>query len=156
VEEQDFAGHVHGIAGEELVEQSFVHAEVPRRVTSAAGMEIRCRDVRSPRSAAVIVVPGAGYGDGSGLHREVRRGVLPRALAAAPGKGLVLGAVSQGVHAGIDSAARLVAHPPGRGRARAVRREFPRAPAPPRPADEPLAHGNPCRPLADRSERDNL
>ncbi|MFF8452745.1 DJ-1/PfpI family protein [Streptomyces leeuwenhoekii] len=116
VEEQDFAGHVEvlGIAGEELVKQSFVHAEGPRGVTSAAGMEIRCRDAWSPRSADVIVVPGAGYGDGSGLQREIRRGVLPRALAAAPRKGLVLGAVCTGTMllsaAGLTAGRRCTTH----------------------------------------------
>ncbi|WP_433548656.1 DJ-1/PfpI family protein [Streptomyces sp. CA-294286] len=116
VEEQDFAGHVEvlGIAGEELVKQSFVHAEGPRRVISAAGMEIRCRDAWSPRSADVIIVPGAGYGDGSGLQREIKRGVLPRALAAAPRKGLVFGAVCTGTMllsaAGLTSGRRCTTH----------------------------------------------
>ncbi|MET9778745.1 DJ-1/PfpI family protein [Streptomyces sp. NPDC006367] len=115
-EEQDFAGHVEvlGIAGEKLVAQSFVHAEGPRRVTTAAGMEIVCRDAWSPRSADVIIVPGAGYGDGSGLRREIRRGVLPRALAAAPRKGLVLGAVCTGTMllsaAGLTAGRRCTTH----------------------------------------------
>jgi transcriptional regulator GlxA family with amidase domain len=98
VEEQDFAGHIEvfGILGEERVTQSFVCVDGPRAVTTAAGMEIVCRDPWSPRTADVIVVPGAGYGDGSGLQREVRRGVLPRALAAARRRGLTLSAVCSG------------------------------------------------------------
>ncbi|MET9800120.1 DJ-1/PfpI family protein [Streptomyces sp. NPDC006368] len=98
VEEQDFAGHVEvfGIVGEERVTQSFVCVDGARALTTAAGMEIVCRTPWSPRSADLIVVPGAGYGDGSGLQREVQRGVLPRALAAARRRGLVLGAVCSG------------------------------------------------------------
>ncbi|MDI3423835.1 DJ-1/PfpI family protein [Streptomyces luteolus] len=116
VEEQDFAGHIEvlGIAGEDLVAQSFVHVEGGRRVRTAAGMEIRCRDTWSPRSADVIIVPGAGYGDGSGLDREIRRGVLPRALASAPRKGLVLGAVCTGTMllaaAGLTDRRRCTTH----------------------------------------------
>lgn len=98
VEEQDFAGHIEvfGIAGEDRVAQSFVTVDGPGAVTTAAGMEIVCRAPWTPRSADLIVVPGAGYGEGSGLEREVRRGVLPRALAAARRRGLVLGAVCTG------------------------------------------------------------
>ncbi|MFI6106662.1 DJ-1/PfpI family protein [Streptomyces sp. NPDC051310] len=98
VEEQDFAGHIEvfGIAGKERIEQTFVSVDGPRTVTTSAGMEVVCRAAWSPRSADVILVPGAGYGDGSGLQREVRRGVLPRALAAARRRGLVLGAVCSG------------------------------------------------------------
>ncbi|MDG9704543.1 DJ-1/PfpI family protein [Streptomyces sp. DH37] len=98
VEEQDFAGHVEvfGIAGRERIAQSFVTADGARRVRTSAGMEIVCRDPWSPRSADLIIVPGAGYGDGSPLQRETQRGVLPGALAAARRDGLVLGAVCTG------------------------------------------------------------
>ncbi|MEV8554403.1 DJ-1/PfpI family protein [Streptomyces glaucescens] len=116
VEEQDFAGHVEvfGIAGEDLVAQSFVHVEGVRRVRTAAGMEVVCRDAWSPRSADVIIVPGAGYGDGSALQREIRRGTLPRALRAAPRTGLVLGAVCTGTMllsaAGLTAGRRCTTH----------------------------------------------
>ena len=116
VEEQDFAGHVEvfGIAGEELVVQSFVHVEADRRVRTAAGMEILCRDAWSPRKADVIIVPGAGYGEGSAIQREIQRGVLPRALKAAPRKGLVLGAVCTGTMllsaAGLTAGRRCTTH----------------------------------------------
>ncbi|MFC7304224.1 DJ-1/PfpI family protein [Streptomyces monticola] len=98
VEEQDFAGHIEvfGIVGEDRLAQSFVTVDGSRRVTTAAGMEIVCRDAWAPRSADVIIVPGAGYGDGSGIQREIRRGILPRALAAARRDGLVLAAVCSG------------------------------------------------------------
>ncbi|WP_093802704.1 DJ-1/PfpI family protein [Streptomyces sp. Wb2n-11] len=98
VEEQDFAGHIEvfGIAGRDRITQSFVTADGPRSVTTTAGMEIVCRTPWTPRSADLILVPGGGYGDGSGLQREIRRGVLPRALAAARRRGLILGAVCSG------------------------------------------------------------
>ncbi|MBD0420446.1 DJ-1/PfpI family protein [Streptomyces sp. TRM S81-3] len=116
IEEQDFAGHVEvfGIAGEELVVQSFVHVEAARRVKTSAGLEILCRDTWSPRSADVIIVPGAGYGEGSALQREIQRGVLPRALKATPRKGLVLGAVCTGTMllsaAGLTAGRRCTTH----------------------------------------------
>ncbi|MEV8593576.1 DJ-1/PfpI family protein [Streptomyces sp. NPDC052012] len=116
VEEQDFAGHVEalGIAGEELVVQSFVHVEADRRVRTAAGMEIVCRDAFSPRTADVIIVPGGGYGEGSAVRREIQRGVLPRALKAAPRQGLVLGAVCTGTMllsaAGLTAGRRCTTH----------------------------------------------
>ncbi|GAA2573390.1 MULTISPECIES: DJ-1/PfpI family protein [Streptomyces] len=112
VEEQDFAGHVEvfGIVGEERLAQSFVTVDGARRVRTSAGMEIVCRTPWSPRSADVIIVPGGGYGDGSGLQREVRRGVLPGALAAARRDGLVLGAVCTGTM--LLSAAGLTAGRP--------------------------------------------
>ncbi|MFE6461571.1 DJ-1/PfpI family protein [Streptomyces cinereoruber] len=116
VEEQDFAGHVEvfGIVGEEHLAQSFVTADGTRRVTTSAGMEVVCRDVWSPRSADVIVVPGGGYGEGSGLQREIRRGTLPRALAAARRDGLVMGAVCTGTMllsaAGLTAGRRCTTH----------------------------------------------
>ncbi|MCQ0002723.1 DJ-1/PfpI family protein [Streptomyces sudanensis] len=116
VEEQDFAGHVEvfGILGEERLVQSFVTADGTRRVTTSAGMEIVCRDAWSPRSADVIVVPGGGYGEGSGLQREIRRGTLPRALAAARRDGLVMGAVCTGTMllsaAGLTAGRRCTTH----------------------------------------------
>ncbi|GGU58348.1 DJ-1/PfpI family protein [Streptomyces lavendofoliae] len=116
VEEQDFAGHIEvfGIVGEEFLAQSFVTADGARRVTTSAGMEVVCRDAWAPHSADVIIVPGGGYGDGSGLQREIRRGILPRALAAARRDGLVLGAVCSGTMllsaAGLTRGRRCTTH----------------------------------------------
>ncbi|GGT93075.1 DJ-1/PfpI family protein [Streptomyces lateritius] len=115
-EEQDFAGHVEvfGIVGEERLVQSFVTVDGPRRVTTSAGMEIVCRDAWSPRSADVVIVPGGGYGDGSSIQREIRRGTLPRALAAARRDGLLLGAVCTGTMllsaAGLTAGRRCTTH----------------------------------------------
>ncbi|MFI2617274.1 DJ-1/PfpI family protein [Streptomyces sp. NPDC018584] len=116
VEEQDFAGHIEvfGIVGEKLLAQSFVTVDGAHRVTTSAGMEIVCRDPWAPRSADVIIVPGGGYGEGSGLQREIRRGRLPRALAAARRDGLVMGAVCSGTMllsaAGLTDGRRCTTH----------------------------------------------
>ncbi|QLE75441.1 DJ-1/PfpI family protein [Streptomyces rectiverticillatus] len=99
VEEQDFAGpvEVFGITGDQReIKQSFVTADGPRTVITSAGMRIDVRDRWAPRSADVIVVPGGGYGKGSGLDEEIRRGVLPKALAAAKRPGLILSGVCSG------------------------------------------------------------
>ncbi|MFJ8647678.1 DJ-1/PfpI family protein [Streptomyces sp. NPDC093546] len=99
VEEQDFAGpvEVFGIVGDRgPVEQTFVTADGPRTVVTAAGMEIVCRARWSPSSADLIVVPGGGYGPGSGLQKEIDRGRLPKALAQARRPGLLLAAVCSG------------------------------------------------------------
>ncbi|GAA1535935.1 DJ-1/PfpI family protein [Actinomadura kijaniata] len=99
VEEQDFAGPVEVlgiIADQHGVRQSFVTAEGPRTVTTFSGMEIKVRSPWSPRSADVIVVPGGGLGEGSAVERQIGRGVLPRALAAARRPGLVLAGVCSG------------------------------------------------------------
>ncbi|MEH6374620.1 DJ-1/PfpI family protein [Streptomyces sp. KLMMK] len=99
VEEQDFAGPIEvlGIlATRHGVKQSFVTADGPRTVITSAGMAIDVRDRWSPRSADVIVVPGGGYGEGSGLNKEIRRGVLPRALAAAKRADLIMAGVCSG------------------------------------------------------------
>ncbi|WP_020667617.1 DJ-1/PfpI family protein [Amycolatopsis nigrescens] len=109
VEEQDFAGpvEVFGIIG---AEQSFVTADGPRTVTTASGIELVVRTPWSPRSADIIVVPGAGYGPGSGIDEQIRRGVLPKALAAARRPGLVLSSVCTGTM--LLSAAGLTAGRP--------------------------------------------
>ncbi|MGK5631723.1 DJ-1/PfpI family protein [Streptomyces sp. URMC 123] len=99
VEEQDFAGpiEVFGIlAHQPGVEQRFVTVDGPRTVITSAGMAIDIRHRWSPRSADLIVVPGGGYGKGAGVDDEIRRGVLPRALADARRPGLILAAVCTG------------------------------------------------------------
>ncbi|MFF4381215.1 DJ-1/PfpI family protein [Kitasatospora sp. NPDC001547] len=99
VEEQDFAGPVEafGVLGHDgRIEQTFVTAEGPRTVRTAAGLEVTVRAPWSPRSADVIVVPGGGLGEDSALARQIRLGVLPRALAAARRPGLTLAGVCSG------------------------------------------------------------
>lgn len=99
VEELDFAGpvEVFGIVEyAQRIEQTFVSADGPGTVTTSSGMEILIRKPWSPRSADLIVVPGGGYGDGSGLSEQVKRGTLPKALAAARRPGLTLAGVCTG------------------------------------------------------------
>ncbi|MET9862645.1 DJ-1/PfpI family protein [Streptomyces smyrnaeus] len=102
VEEQDFAGPIEvlGIlanAGNRRIKQSFVTAEGPRTVRTSSGMHIDVRDPWAPEDADVLLVPGGGYGKGSGVDDEIKRGVLPRALARAERPGLIMGGVCTGV-----------------------------------------------------------
>lgn len=100
VEEQDFAGPVEtfGIVADNgrPVRQSFVTADGPRTITTAAGIDIAVRTPWSPRSADIIVVPGGGLGPGSAVTEEIRRGVLPRALSEAQRPGLITASVCSG------------------------------------------------------------
>ncbi|WP_431894279.1 DJ-1/PfpI family protein [Nonomuraea sp. bgisy101] len=108
VEEQDFAGPiaVFGVNADHI-EQTFVTADGPRTVTTAIGMEIVVRDSWDPRSADVLMVPGGGLGEGSATYREISRGVLPKALAAARRPGLIMASVCAGTL--LLSAARITA-----------------------------------------------
>ncbi|WP_204165964.1 DJ-1/PfpI family protein [Streptomyces sp. NEAU-S7GS2] len=98
VEEQDFAGpvEVFGIIERSRLKQTFVTAGGPGTVTTSSGMEIVIRAPWSPRSADVIIVPGGGYGEGSGVSEQIRLGTLPKALAAARRPGLTLAGVCTG------------------------------------------------------------
>lgn len=106
VEEQDFAGPVEvlGILPDQI-KQTFVTADGPRTVITNSALEIVVRAPWSPQSADVIIVPGAGLGEGSGTQKEIRRGVLPKALAGARRPGLILASVCAG--ALLLSAARI-------------------------------------------------
>ncbi|MEU7581636.1 DJ-1/PfpI family protein [Streptomyces sp. NPDC041068] len=102
VEEQDFAGPIEvlGIlanAAKCRIKQSFVTADGPRTVRTSAGMYLDVRDRWAPEEADVLLVPGGGYGRGSGVDDEIRRGVLPRALAKAERPGLIMGGICTGV-----------------------------------------------------------
>lgn len=83
VEDQDYIGPttVFGISDD--VAQTFVTVEGPGTVVTSSGVEIVVRDSWSPLSADVIVVPGGGYGEGSGVGEQIRHGVVPKALAEA-------------------------------------------------------------------------
>ncbi|MFE0765038.1 DJ-1/PfpI family protein [Streptomyces smyrnaeus] len=102
VEEQDFAGPIEvlGIladAGKRPITQRFVTADGPRTIRTSSGMHIDVRDPWAPEDADVLLVPGGGYGKGSGVDDEIKRGVLPRALAKAERPGLIMGGVCTGV-----------------------------------------------------------
>ncbi|MFB4315023.1 DJ-1/PfpI family protein [Actinomadura sp. 21ATH] len=113
VEEQDFAGPVEvlGIIADRFqVEQSFVTAGEPRTIRTMSGMDVAVRTPWSPRSADVIIVPGGGLGPGSAVDEQIRRGALPRALAAARRPGLIMASVCSG--ALLLSAAKITAGRP--------------------------------------------
>ncbi|MCG5213811.1 DJ-1/PfpI family protein [Streptosporangium soli] len=96
VEDQDFIGPITVFGVSDSVRQTYVTVDGPRTVTTASGAEITVRALWSPEAADLILVPGGGYGEGSGVDREIRRGSLPAALAEAKRPGLVLAAVCTG------------------------------------------------------------
>ncbi|MDG4864909.1 DJ-1/PfpI family protein, partial [Streptomyces sp. T-3] len=55
-----------------------------RNVTAAYGTRIRVDQRWAPEEADVLIVPGGGYArrEAPGVWAEIRRGTLPRALAA--------------------------------------------------------------------------
>ncbi|MFI6498116.1 DJ-1/PfpI family protein [Nonomuraea typhae] len=113
VEEQDVTGPlaVFGVnADTHRIRQTFVTADGPRTVTGSTGMEIVVRAPWAPRAADLIIVPGGGLGEGSATYREIRRGVLPKALAGARRPGLVMTSVCAGTL--LLSAARITAGRP--------------------------------------------
>lgn len=102
VEEQDFAGPIEVLgvladAGKRPIKQSFVTVDGPRTVRTSAGMYIDVRDPWAPHHADVLLVPGGGYGKGSGIDDEITRGVLPHALARAERPGLIMAGICTGV-----------------------------------------------------------
>lgn len=96
VEDQDFVGPIAVLGVLDSVRQTYVTVDGPRTVTTASGAEITVRTPWSPGSADLILVPGGGYGEGSGVDREIRRGVLPDALANATRPGVIMAAVCTG------------------------------------------------------------
>lgn len=96
VEDQDFVGPIAVFGVLDSVRQTYVAVDGPRTVTTASGAEITVRAPWSPESADLILVPGGGYGEGSGVDREIRHGVLPDALADATRPGVVMAGVCTG------------------------------------------------------------
>lgn len=80
------------------VEVRYVTTGRPRLVRCGYGTEIQVRHRWAPAEADVVVVPGGGYTrrTGPGIWAEIDSGVLPRALAAAPRKRLVISSVCTG------------------------------------------------------------
>lgn len=96
VEEQDFAApyEVFAVAGAAL---RYVRVDGPGQVTCAHGTKVVVDHGWAPREADVLVVPGGGAGRNvPGVAAEIERGVLPRALAAAPRPGLTITSVCTG------------------------------------------------------------
>ncbi|MGP3976254.1 DJ-1/PfpI family protein [Streptomyces sp. 8N114] len=114
VEEQDFAGPYEVfsaagmLSGTRKMDVGLVTAGETGTVRCAYGTEVQVTRRWAPREAELIVVPGGGYTrkDGPGIWAEIKRGTLPRALAAAPRKGLTLSSLCTG--ALLLSAAGLV------------------------------------------------
>jgi transcriptional regulator GlxA family with amidase domain len=103
VEEMDFAApyYVLGVADMHSphgVSVRYVTADGSRNVTASQGTRVRLAHGWAPDEADVLVVPGGGFTDADrpGVGQEIRRGVLPRALAAAPRPGLTITSVCTG------------------------------------------------------------
>ncbi|MDG4765734.1 DJ-1/PfpI family protein [Solwaraspora sp. WMMD406] len=102
-EEQDFIGpyEVFSLAGGMsggAVQTTYVNVDGPRMVTAAFGTKVAVEHGWSPRAADIIVVPGGGFRrpDGPGIWSEINRGVLPRALADARRRGLIISSLCTG------------------------------------------------------------
>ncbi|WP_222853836.1 DJ-1/PfpI family protein [Fodinicola acaciae] len=80
------------------IEVSTVAVDRPGTVVACYGTRIEVSGRWAPRTADLILVPGGGYGSPSepGVAREVHRGVIPAALAAAKRPGLVFASVCTG------------------------------------------------------------
>jgi transcriptional regulator GlxA family with amidase domain len=103
VEEQDFIGpyEVFSLAGGlsgGAVQTRYVSVDGPRTVTAAFGTAVRVDHGWQPRAADIVVVPGGGFRrpESPGIWPEIDRGVLPRALAAAKRRGLVISSLCTG------------------------------------------------------------
>ncbi|MEV7418584.1 DJ-1/PfpI family protein [Streptomyces sp. NPDC089919] len=104
VEELDFAAPYEVFAAARFftdrpVDVRYVTTGRPRTVRAAYGTAVRVGHGWAPEEAEVIVVPGGGYArpEEPGVRAEIRRGVLPAALAAAARPGLTIGALCTGV-----------------------------------------------------------
>lgn len=104
VEELDFAApyEVLSVSDEFTdrdVDVRHVTVDGARTVTAAFGTTLRVDHGWAPEQADLLVVPGGGYArrKGPGVWAEIRRGVLPRALAEARRPGLTLSALCTGV-----------------------------------------------------------
>ncbi|CAL9276739.1 hypothetical protein SUDANB5_05260 [Streptomyces sp. SudanB5_2050] len=104
VEELDFAApyevfSASGHFADRDVDVRYVSLDGPRTVQAAYGTGLRVDHGWAPRDADLLVVPGGGYArrEDPGVWAEIRRGSLPRALAAATRPGLTVSALCTGV-----------------------------------------------------------
>ncbi|MFE9053818.1 DJ-1/PfpI family protein [Streptomyces mutabilis] len=104
VEELDFAApyevfSASGHFADREVDVRYVTLDGPRTVEAAYGTRLRVDHGWAPRDADLLVVPGGGYArrEDPGVWAEIRRGSLPRALAAATRPGLTVSALCTGV-----------------------------------------------------------
>ncbi|KFG73158.1 DJ-1/PfpI family protein [Streptomyces mutabilis] len=104
VEELDFTApyelfSASGYFADREVDVRYVTLDGPRTVEAAYGTRLRVDHGWAPRDADLLVVPGGGYArrEDPGVWAEIRRGSLPRALAAATRPGLTVSALCTGV-----------------------------------------------------------
>ncbi|MFF9473545.1 DJ-1/PfpI family protein [Streptomyces roseolus] len=104
VEELDFAAPYEVLSASDHftardVEVRYVALGGPRTITAAFGTTLRAGHRWAPEEADLLVVPGGGYArrDDPGVWAEIRRGALPRALAAARRPGLTIAGLCTGV-----------------------------------------------------------
>ncbi|MGW7277490.1 DJ-1/PfpI family protein [Streptomyces sp. NPDC054844] len=104
VEELDYTApyEVFSAAGhfaDREVEVRYVTLDGPRTVEAAFGTRLRVGHGWAPEEADLLVVPGGGYArrEDPGVWAEIRRGALPRALAAVTRPGLTVSALCTGV-----------------------------------------------------------
>ncbi|WP_305782395.1 DJ-1/PfpI family protein [Symbioplanes lichenis] len=103
VAEVDFIGPnealtIAGFATGGAVEVSYVTSTVPRTIQALGGTRVVVGRGWSPRQADLLLVPGGGPAgpDEPGVAHEIKKGQLPRALAAAVRSNLVIGSVCTG------------------------------------------------------------
>jgi transcriptional regulator GlxA family with amidase domain len=104
VEELDFAAPYEVLSASDYftdrdVDVRYVSVDGVRSVEAAYGTRVRVDHRWAPEEADVLVVPGGGYArhEEPGVRAEIRRGTLPRALAAASRPGLTVSALCTGV-----------------------------------------------------------
>jgi transcriptional regulator GlxA family with amidase domain len=104
VEELDFSApyevfSASGYFADREVETRYVTLDGPRTVKAAYGTRLRVDHGWAPEQADLLVVPGGGYArrEDPGVWAEIRRGSLPRALAAATRPDLTVSALCTGV-----------------------------------------------------------
>ncbi|WP_093802707.1 DJ-1/PfpI family protein [Streptomyces sp. Wb2n-11] len=104
VEELDFTApyevfSASGYFTDREVAVRYVTMTGARVVEAAYGTRVRVDHRWAPAEADVLVVPGGGYArpEDPGVWAEIRRGTLPRALAAAQRPGLTISALCTGV-----------------------------------------------------------
>ncbi|ARE73102.1 AraC family transcriptional regulator [Streptomyces sp. Sge12] len=117
VEELDFAAPYEVFCAARFftdreVDVRYVTAGAPGTVRAAYGTRVAVDGAWDPRAADILLVPGGGYArpDTPGVRAEIRSGVLPRKLGAAPRPGLAVAGVCTGTM--LLAAAGLTANRP--------------------------------------------
>jgi len=103
VAEQDFIGPneaftIAGFSTKGAVAVEYVTGTVPRTIRALGGTRVVVEKGWSPRAADLLLVPGGGPTgpDEPGVAHEIKKGQLPRSIAAAVRGKLVIGSVCTG------------------------------------------------------------